>query len=390
MDGGGNRYAAQAEERETEKLNIIVSGGGTGGHIYPALTIIRTLQTLAPDTNFLYVGTKAGLESDIIPKEGLPFVTIELEGFERHLTPSNLVRAGKAMKGVMRAMKIVKDFRPDVVIGTGGYVCGPILLAASLRRIPTLIQEQNVVPGITNKILSKFVTKVAVGTPEAAKNFPKSKTIFTGNPIRSEVMTARREAAAKVFGLDPKKPTVLVSGGSRGARAINRAMIGVLAEAAAYTQVQFLHVTGKAEYDDTIVRLMDTGRDFVRLRHILVKPYLYNMPEAMALADLAIFRAGATGLAELTARGIPSILVPYPYAAGNHQEFNARALEAAGAARVILNRDLTTESLNAVLAELLSEPRKLKKMAEKSKALGRPHAARDIANLVLEIAKWNR
>ena len=390
MDGGGNRYAAQAEERETEKLNIIVSGGGTGGHIYPALTIIRTLQTLAPDTNFLYVGTKAGLESDIIPKEGLPFATIELEGFERHLTPSNLVRAGKAMKGVMRAMKIVKDFRPDVVIGTGGYVCGPILLAASLRRIPTLIQEQNVVPGITNKILSKFVTKVAVGTPEAAKNFPKSKTIFTGNPIRSEVMTARREAAAKVFGLDPKKPTVLVSGGSRGARAINRAMIGVLAEAMAYTQVQFLHVTGKAEYDDTIARLMDTGRDFVRLRHILVKPYLYNMPEAMALADLAIFRAGATGLAELTARGIPSILVPYPYAAGNHQEFNARALEAAGAARVILNRDLTTESLNAVLAELLSEPRKLKKMAEKSKALGRPHAARDIANLVLEIAKWNR
>ena len=371
-------------------MNIIVSGGGTGGHIYPALTIIRTLQTLAPDTNFLYVGTKAGLESDIIPKEGLPFATIELEGFERHLTPSNLVRAGKAMKGVMCAMKIVKDFRPDVVIGTGGYVCGPILLAASLRRIPTLIQEQNVVPGITNKILSKFVTKVAVGTPEAAKNFPKSKTIFTGNPIRSEVMTARREAAAKVFGLDPKKPTVLVSGGSRGARAINRAMIGVLAEAAAYTQVQFLHVTGKAEYDDTIVRLMDTGRDFVRLRHILVKPYLYNMPEAMALADLAIFRAGATGLAELTARGIPSILVPYPYAAGNHQEFNARALEAAGAARVILNRDLTTESLNAVLAELLSEPRKLKKMAEKSKALGRPHAARDIANLVLEIAKWNR
>ena len=160
-------------------MNIIVSGGGTGGHIYPALTIIRTLQILAPDTNFLYVGTKAGLESDIIPKEGLPFATIELEGFERHLTPSNLVRAGKAMKGVMCAMKIVKDFRPDVVIGTGGYVCGPILLAASLRRIPTLIQEQNVVPGITNKILSKFVTKVAVGTPEAAKNFPKSKTIFT-------------------------------------------------------------------------------------------------------------------------------------------------------------------------------------------------------------------
>ncbi len=371
-------------------MKIIVSGGGTGGHIYPALTILRTIAAKRPNTEFLYVGTTRGLEADIVPKEGIPFATIDLQGFERHLTPKNFVRLGKALAGVGKAFSILRDFRPDVVIGTGGYVCGPILLAASLMHIPTLVQEQNVFPGITNKILSRFVTEIAVGTEEAKRYFPAKKTVFTGNPIRAEVMTAEREAAAKDFGLDPKKLTVLVSGGSRGARTINRAMIGVLAQAAQHEEVQYIHVTGKAEYDDTMARLQDTGVVFLHARHILVKPYLYNMPAAMALADLAIFRAGATGLAELTARGIPSILVPYPYAAENHQEYNARALEKAGAARVILNKDLTAERLLSDLAELLSEPHKLEEMAKASKALGRPQAASDIADRILSIAEGKR
>ena len=367
-------------------MNIIVSGGGTGGHIYPAITIIRTIQQKYPEAKFLYVGTKRGLESDIIPKEGLPFATVDIQGFERHLTPANLVRAGKAMIGVGRAMKIVRDFRPDVVVGTGGYVCGPILMAASLRHIPTLIQEQNVVPGITNKILSQFVTKIAAGTEEAMRHFPRGKVVFTGNPIRSEVMTARREDGASEYGFDPAKKTVLISGGSRGARAINRAMVGVLAQAAEHPGVQYLHVTGKLEYEDVLSRLQAAGVDLAAAPHIQVRPYLYNMPQEMAMTDLAVFRAGATGLAELTARGIPSILIPYPYAAENHQEHNARALEEAGASRMILNRDLTSERLCAVLTELLSEDEKLAAMAQASRSMGRPQAAGDIANLVLELA----
>ncbi|WP_432647949.1 UDP-N-acetylglucosamine--N-acetylmuramyl-(pentapeptide) pyrophosphoryl-undecaprenol N-acetylglucosamine transferase, partial [Mitsuokella sp.] len=281
----------------------------------------------------------------------------------------------------------VHKFQPDVVIGTGGYVCGPILLAASLMHIPTLIQEQNVVPGITNKILSKFVTKIAAGTEEAMKHFPADKVVFTGNPIRSEVLSAQREDGAAAFGFDPKKKTVLVSGGSRGARAINQAMIGVLKHAADYPEVQFLHVTGKRGYQNVLEALAKEGVELSKCPHLLVKPYLYNMPQAMAMADLAIFRAGATGLAELTARGIPSILIPYPYAAENHQEHNAKALQDAGAARMILDRDLTAESLNAVLAELLSEPDKLQAMAKASRKMGRPQAASDIADIVLEIAK---
>lgn len=368
-------------------MNIIVSGGGTGGHIYPAITIIRTIQEKYPDAKFLYVGTKHGLEADIIPKEGLPFATVDIQGFERHLTFDNVRRAGKAMLGVAKAAGIVKRFKPDVVVGTGGYVCGPILLAASLLHIPTLIQEQNVVPGITNKILAKFVTCIAAGTKEAMVHFPAEKVVFTGNPIRSEVMTARREDGARAYGFDPNKKTVLISGGSRGARAINRAMVAILVQAANRNDVQYLHVTGKHEYNDIVNRLQAAGIKLDELKHIKVKPYLYDMPKAMAMTDLAIFRAGATGLAELTARGIPSILIPYPYAAENHQEHNARALEKAGASRMILNRELTSKRLCSVLTELLSEDDKLKAMAKASQGLGRPQAAVQIADMVLKLAK---
>ena len=368
-------------------MKIIVSGGGTGGHIYPAVTLIRTIQQKVKDLEVLYVGTRAGLEADIIPKEGFPFATVDIRGFERHLTLVNFKRAGKAMCGVVKAARIVKKFRPDAVIGTGGYVCGPILMAASLLHVPTLIQEQNVIPGITNKILAKFVTKIAAGSREAAVHFPADKVTFTGNPIRSEVLSARREAGYEAFGFDPGKRTVLVSGGSRGARSINRAMVGVLKYYAGNPEVQILHVTGKTEYEDIRQRIAAAGIDLSAAKNLLVKPYLYNMPQAMAMADLAVFRAGATGIAELTARGIPAILVPYPYAAENHQEFNARELENAGAARMILNRELSAERLLSVMAELLSEPEKLAAMSAASRELGRPQAADTIAEMILAMAQ---
>jgi len=368
-------------------LKIIVSGGGTGGHIYPALTIIRAIKALEPTAEFLYVGTKRGLEADIIPKEGLNFVTVDLQGFERHFTLSNIKRAGIAMIGVARAAGLVKEFEPDLAIGTGGYVCGPVLLAASILRVPSMVQEQNVVAGITNKLLSRFVSKVCVGMEEAAGNFPKDKTVYTGNPIRSEVMTATREEGIKALGLDAAKPTILVSGGSRGARSINRAMIPVLRAAADDPSRQFVHVTGKDEYDDVLHRLKSVGVDLDASPRIKVFPYLYNMPQALAAADLAVFRAGAIGLAELMARGVPSILIPYPYAAENHQEHNALAAQNAGAARMILNKDLTPEILRQTIDELIGEPRRLEDMRAAFRKLAKPEAAREIAELALSLAK---
>ena len=368
-------------------MKIIVSGGGTGGHIYPALTLIRTLQQKVDKLEVLYVGTHADLEADIIPKEGIPFATVDLQGFKRSLSPENLLRAARAIKGVGKAMGIVRKFQPDVVVGTGGYVCGPVLMDASLLGIPSLIQEQNVIPGITNKILSKFVNKIATGYQEANGAFPAKKVVFTGNPIRQEVMAQRQEADYEAFDLHPGTTTILVSGGSRGARTINRAMVEVLKHYAGRRDVQILHATGKGEYEDIISRISAAGLDLQQADNIKVKPYLYNMPQAMAIADLAIFRAGATGLAELTAKGIPAILVPYPYAAENHQEHNARAVEKAGAARVILNKDLTAQGLIQAIDELIGKPEKLQAMAKASAKLGRPEAADTISELIIELAR---
>ena len=362
-------------------VKIIVSGGGTGGHIYPALTLINSIKAKRLDAEFLYVGTEKGLEADIVPKAGINFTALNLEGgLERHFTLENISRAANAIWSIKHAADIVKSFKPNVVVGTGGYVCGPILLAASLMKVPTLIQEQNAVAGVTNKILSKFVDKIAVGTQDALKNFPANKTIYTGNPIRAEVLAAKKEDGLREFNFTADKPIVLISGGSRGARSINDAMIDVLKVAAQKNSAQFLHVTGKGEFDSVTKKLADVDAPNIR-----IVPYLYNMPRAMAMADLAIFRAGATGLAELTARGVPAILIPYPYAAENHQEFNARALVDAGAARMILNKDLNAEILQKNLDELLFSPQTLKQMAKASLSLGKPNAADEIADMILNL-----
>lgn len=368
-------------------MKIIFSGGGTGGHIYPALTLINAVKNKISDAEVLYVGTERGLEADIVPKAGINFTALKLEGgFERHFTLENLKRAADALLSVRRAGEIIKNFSPDVVVGTGGYVCGPILLAASLKKIPTLIQEQNAVAGVTNKILSKFVNKIAVGSELALKKFPAEKTVYTGNPIRAEVLAAKKSDGLKEFNFTAEKPVILISGGSRGARSINLAMIDVLKSAAGKNSAQYLHVTGKGEFDSVTEKLREVGFNFDN-PDIKIVPYLYNMPQAMAMADLAIFRAGATGLAELTARGIPAILIPYPYAAENHQEFNAKVLVDGGAAKMILNKDLTAEILSAQIDELLKNPDELKRMSAASLKLGRPQAAEEIADLILNLAK---
>jgi len=371
-------------------MRIIISGGGTGGHIYPAITIAREVAKLADNCDILFVGTKHGLEADIIPKEGFTFATIEVRGLERRLSWQNVRTLFTTVGSVWHSSRIIKKFRPDVVIGTGGYVCGPVLLAASLLKIPTIIQEQNVIPGITNKILSRFVDKIAVGYQDAAGYFTKCRSeqiVVTGNPIRSEVMSATREKGLAELGLAPNKLTVLVVGGSRGARSINKAMSGVYKYFGGNPRIQILHVTGQSEYNSIVGNNKQSGIELSSAGNIIIKPYLYNMPLALAAADLAIFRAGAVGLAELTARGIPAILIPYPYAAENHQEFNARALEKQGAAVVIVDKELTDSKLIEAIKRLLDNPEVLSSMAKKSKELGCPQAAETIARLALSLKK---
>lgn len=367
-------------------MRLIISGGGTGGHIYPALTIARAISSMEK-SEILFVGTSEGLEADIIPKEGFAFDTIDVRGLERKLSFRNIVTVFKTAASLWQARRILGRFKPDIVIGTGGYVCGPVLLAASLMGIPTLIQEQNVIPGITNKLLGRFVDKIAVGYGDAAKYFANpEKIIETGNPIRQEVLLASKEQGQDALKLDEGKITILVAGGSRGARSINNAMLEVHHYFSGNKNVQILHVTGQSEYNSIVDNFRQIGIELGKAGNIIIKPYLYNMPQALAAADIAIFRAGAIGLAELTARGIPSILIPYPHAAENHQEFNARVLERQGAAVVIRDAELTGKKLIEELNKLLDNQDKMRSMAAASKSLGRPEAADRIAHLALTLA----
>lgn len=366
-------------------MKVILSGGGTGGHIYPALTIADNIKKIAPDTEIIFVGTEQGLEKDIVPRYGYPLKFIEVAGFKRSLSFDTIRSACKLLSGLMDAYRIVKEEKPDLVIGTGGYVCGPIVFMAAAKGIPSCIQEQNAMPGVTNKILSKFVKKVFLGYKEAGKYFKGSaELVYTGNPIRSEILANKKADALVELGLDPKKKTILVSGGSRGAQSINKAMQEVELALSDRSEVQILHATGEANYEKYMAELEKKGK---LGKNITVKPYLHNMPVALAAADLAIFRAGAIGLAELMAKGVPSVLVPYPYATANHQEYNARAVETQGAAQVIIDKELTGEKLLETIERLLLEPEELEKMAVVAKKLGKPRAGAEIAKQALELAK---
>ncbi len=360
---------------------IILSGGGTGGHIYPAITIAKEISRIE-EAEILFVGTPNGMESKIIPKEGYKFASIHAYGLKRSFTVKNIANLAVTAKSVFRAKKILKEFNPDVVIGTGGYVCGPILMAAALQGIPTLIQEQNVIPGITNKILSRFVDRIALGYKEAAHRFPDAgKCVYTGNPIRRDILAYNRADARKELGISEDTFMVLITGGSRGARSINHAMIGVHKHfGKGNRDILLYHVTGSLGYQDVLKELENSDeKSNDTVSHIV--EYEYQMPKVLAAADLIICRAGAISLAELSARELPSILVPYPYAAEDHQTFNARVFEKNGAAYVILDKELTDEALIDKIELLMDNPEELKNMAQKVTGLRKIHAGEDIAHL---------
>ncbi len=365
---------------------IIVSGGGTGGHIYPALTIAREILAIE-EAEILFVGTARGMESRIVPAEGFRFVSLPAAGIQRKLTLSNVKSLGKAAMGMWKAKKILSEFRPDVAIGTGGYVCGPILMAAALSHIPTMIQEQNVIPGITNKILSRVVDRVALGYEEAQSRFPHpEKCVYTGNPVRRDVVTAKREECREKLGISSDTFMVLTAGGSRGARSVNTAMLGVHRHFRDADKLCLWHVTGTDGFDTIKESLGDVSKAGAWGKASRIVPYQHDMPTALAAADLVIYRAGAVGLAELAARGLPSVLIPFPYAAEDHQTYNARAFADRGAAEMIADKDLTAEKLIRFIEDLRADSERLKRMAEAARRLGKPEAGEDIARMALALA----
>ncbi|MDK2835882.1 MAG: UDP-N-acetylglucosamine--N-acetylmuramyl-(pentapeptide) pyrophosphoryl-undecaprenol [Thermosediminibacterales bacterium] len=367
-------------------MKVMFAGGGTGGHIYPATAIANFLKDKLNDVEILFVGTEKGLESHLVPKEGFKLKTITVRGFKRNISLDLFISVKEMFQGTWQARNILRDFKPDIVIGTGGYVCGPVVFSAAVMGIPTLIHEQNVVPGITNRILSRFVDGIAVSFEESVKYFPQNKNIkVTGNPIRHLILKSDKYKALSNFRLSPTKKTVLVFGGSRGARVINNAMVGFIIKNSEKTGLQIIHITGRDEYEHFMKQLAMSGIELKEYGNIIIKPYIYNMQDALAAADLVVSRAGAVTIAEITALGKPSILIPLRIAANNHQEYNARTLESSGASVIISEPQLSAESLHQTVWELLNKPSKLKMMGQKSKALGKPRAVEDVFEFILHV-----
>ena len=371
------------KEKAVVLMRIILTGGGTGGHIYPALAVAERLQALHPDCEILYVGTDRGLEKDIVPKRNLPFRTIHAEGLPRKLTPALLKAVKKSADGCLEARKIVKSFQPDVVIGTGGYVCGPVVLAAKLQGVPTMIHEQNAFPGITNKLLARFANCIMVNFEESKKYFVHKERIkVTGLPVRQEVLAVEKNESLAYFGFSAEKTTLLVSGGSRGARSLNRAMVDAYPELLKHPDLQIIHLTGKTDYEDTMTALQEKGIAIADHPQVVIKSYLDEMQYGLGAADFCVGRAGATFLAEVTACGLPCILIPYPYAAENHQEYNAKALVEQNAASMILDKDLTGSTLCRAVLSLYQNSENRKQMAAQSFAMGKRDALAQIVGLV--------
>jgi UDP-N-acetylglucosamine--N-acetylmuramyl-(pentapeptide) pyrophosphoryl-undecaprenol N-acetylglucosamine transferase len=363
-------------------MKIAVSGGGTGGHIYPALALIREIQKKDKNVEFLYIGTEKGLESKLVPRENIPFKSIHITGFKRKISFENVKTVLRFLKGVSDSKKMLKEFKPDVVIGTGGYVCGPVVYAAAKMGIPTIVHEQNSVPGLTNKFLSRYVDKIAICFEEAREFFPEQKVVLTGNPRASEVLGQDGIRGRLTSGLKLKVPTVLIFGGSRGAKPINEAVVKSLTELSG-KPYQVLYVTGDVHFEEVQKEVELVGNP----DNVIIKPFIHNMPEVLAGIDLTVSRAGATTLAELTSLGIPSILIPSPYVTDNHQEKNARALSEHGAARLLLEKDLTGPKLVENIDQILGHEEKLANMKTAAKKMGIPDAAQRLYHLMEELAK---
>ena len=362
-------------------MKMVITGGGTGGHLYPALAIARGVKAKVPSIDIVFIGTKKGLESKVVPQTEFRLRTIDVEGLDR----GSVVKAARSLlkvpRGFWQAREILSEFKPDVVLGTGGYVSYPVVMAASIMGVKTVIHEQNAYPGLANRLLARRADWVLVSFEEAEKYLKAKNLAVTGLPVRSEIAQTTKNQGLERFGFSSSVFTLLVFGGSLGAASINQAMLRVL-ERYIKEPMQIIWITGEKGYQNIKDKIPAAVCQSTSLK-LEVLPYLQEMEYALAAADLAVCRAGAATLSELSVVGLPAILVPYPYSAENHQEKNARSLAAKGAAEVIIDEFLDGDVLFKKIEELRSNPVKLQEMASKMKAQGKPEALNRIVDIIV-------
>jgi UDP-N-acetylglucosamine--N-acetylmuramyl-(pentapeptide) pyrophosphoryl-undecaprenol N-acetylglucosamine transferase len=365
-------------------VSLLFAAGGTGGHLIPALAIADEVKQLAADAIIEFVGASGRMEAKVVPEHGYAFHAISVAGFQRRRLTANLFFPIRLVVALVQSWMLIRRMKPDVVVGTGGYVTGPPLFVASLCGIPTLIQEQNSYPGVTTRLLAKRVREVHLAFDAASDHLKRRQQVYlSGNPIRSRIGLVSREDAAAFFDLDSQTRTVLVTGGSQGAASINRAVRDILPRLLE-DGVQVIWLTGQSEFE-RIVQAIGGAAENVQGRRVRVYGFLREMECAWAACDLVVCRAGAITLAEVTRAGVPSVLVPYPFAAADHQTENAKAMVEQGAA-VLCKDEMIDRDLYPTVKELLANADRLQRMAAAARSMARPEAARTIAEAVLRLA----
>jgi UDP-N-acetylglucosamine--N-acetylmuramyl-(pentapeptide) pyrophosphoryl-undecaprenol N-acetylglucosamine transferase len=358
--------------------SVVFAGGGTGGHLYPGLAVADALRPLGVASTF--VGTSRGIEATAVPEAGYPLRFIHARGLSRK--PKETARAVTSLLlGCLESYRLLGKVRPQLVVATGGYVCAPVLVGAFLRRIPSLVLEQNAFPGKTNRLLARLAKRICLSYPDSLRYFPAKRCVITGNPVRREILEADRSSARARLGLTDERPTVLVTGASQGARSLNE---GVLAALPLWRDQPWhiLHLSGPKSFQDILSRaraiLGPAGQVTLDYRCM---GFSHDMASLYAASDLVVCRAGATTLAEVTGRGLPSVLVPYPFAAGNHQEKNAQSLVAAGAAEMIKD-EAAVAALGPAVGALMADLPRLSAFGQASRALGKPDALQRILDVI--------
>ena len=351
-------------------MKVVVAAAGTGGHINPGLAIANKIKEMEPESEIIFVGTDRGLENDLVPRAGYELKQIDAYGLERKITISNFKKLKKTYKSIGVMKKFLKEFKPDIVIGTGGYICIPVGFAAKKLNIPIVLHESNAFPGIAVKVLARKADAVFVGFEDAKERMKRvKKVIVSGTPTKIKKLNYSKSEIEKVrkdLGFDSKiidKPLVLVFGGSQGAKSINNAIINIIKNNLNKNYL-IVWAAGKGNYDNVVEELKKDNIDVDNLKNTRILPYIYNMEEVMNASDLVLSRSGAMTITEIAKLEKASIFIPFPYATENHQEYNARALEKINAAKVILDKDLNDKVLNEMVEELIKDKDKLKEMGK--------------------------